>query len=75
MRYDEHSLLPFPGAAVVHGALTRDGQDFAAPDRQSIRLKKIVAATKRAIGSIAFLMLMYLTLSRPHREIVSSDEY
>ena len=32
-------------------------------------------ATKRAIGATAFSMLMYLTLSRLHREIVSTDEY
>jgi hypothetical protein len=42
---------------------------------QSTGQKKIVAATKRAVGSIAPRMLMHLTLSRPHREIVSNDEY
>jgi hypothetical protein len=30
---------------------------------------------KKSHRPIAFSMLMYLTLSRPHREIVSTDEY
>jgi hypothetical protein len=37
--------------------------------------RKIAAATKRTIGRIMLRMLMYLTFSRPHREIVSIDEY
>jgi hypothetical protein len=37
--------------------------------------RKTAAATKRTIGGIVLRMLMCLTLSRPHRENVRTDEY
>jgi hypothetical protein len=69
------SLLPFPGAAGLHDLCRRATQMALLIQHSPPAARKTAAATKRTIGGMVLRMLMYLTLSRLHREIVSTDEY